>query len=422
MKHFKILSLDGGGTWALIEVRALIEIFGAETRGHEVLRRFQLVVANSGGSIVAAGLAANFTLTQIRDLFDDEARRRSIFVERPWYQRMLAAIPPLRDLEARYEARKKLEGLERAFSESKVEGFAQLTLEEWKARAGHQGLADIVITTFDYDRRRAIFFRTARSPAASLSPARSPTFAQAVHASSNAPIMFFDAPAAFHERRFWDGAMGGYNNPTMAGVVEALSHLGEGSARVEPSAIRVLSLGTGMVLSVPQDSTEPVEDKRLRHSLEKPGIVTDLRKAALCIIDDPPDAASFVAHVTLGHRLPRAEGDVVQDGPVIRMNPVLRPIKRDGRWTYPDTVDATRYHQISKLEMDAVKEEDVGLIDSLCDAWLEGRVPNQALRANRDFEPEVGHARFSEALTQLRTWLDGDSGSGELEPPLVAIR
>ncbi|OJH42213.1 hypothetical protein BON30_03090 [Cystobacter ferrugineus] len=415
MEHFKILSLDGGGTWALIEVRALIELFGPETRGHEVLRRFQLVVANSGGSIVAAGLAADFTLGQLLQLFRDETKRRGIFVERPWYQRMLAAIPPLQDLEARYATRKKLEGLERAFSESKLEGFARLTMEEWKARAG-QGLADIVITAFDYDRRRAIFFRTRpQSPSASRSPSRNPTFAQAVHASSNAPITFFDEPAAFLDRRFWDGAMGGYNNPTMAGVVEALSHAGDGTARVEPSSLRVLSLGTGMVLSLPPDATGEVEDKRLLHVPEEPGLVSDIRKAALCIVDDPPDAASFVAHVTLGHRLPRDASDVVQDGPVIRLSPVLRPVKRNGRWMYPEKVDPGFYQRVSELGMDAVKKEHVLLIDSFCDAWIQGRIPNQSLRANQDLEPEVGHARFSDALTQLRTWLDGD-----LHPPSVA--
>ena len=52
----RILSLDGGGTWALIQARALEKIYGESTRGHEVLRKFDYVVANSGGSIVAGAL------------------------------------------------------------------------------------------------------------------------------------------------------------------------------------------------------------------------------------------------------------------------------------------------------------------------------------------------------------------------------
>ncbi len=53
MKKFKILSLDGGGTWALLQVRALQLIYGPSVKGHEVLKDFDLVAANSGGSITA---------------------------------------------------------------------------------------------------------------------------------------------------------------------------------------------------------------------------------------------------------------------------------------------------------------------------------------------------------------------------------
>ena len=45
---YRILTLDGGGAWALIEVKALIDLFGGATRGNEVLAAFDLVAANSG--------------------------------------------------------------------------------------------------------------------------------------------------------------------------------------------------------------------------------------------------------------------------------------------------------------------------------------------------------------------------------------
>jgi hypothetical protein len=38
---YQILSLDGGGAWALIEVRALIDLYGANTAGHNLLRRWR---------------------------------------------------------------------------------------------------------------------------------------------------------------------------------------------------------------------------------------------------------------------------------------------------------------------------------------------------------------------------------------------
>jgi uncharacterized protein len=45
---YRILSLDGGGSWALIEIRALMEIYG-DRSGREILSEFDLVAANSGG-------------------------------------------------------------------------------------------------------------------------------------------------------------------------------------------------------------------------------------------------------------------------------------------------------------------------------------------------------------------------------------
>ena len=53
---YKILSLDGGGTWAILETMALKQIYGGDTSGHQILAKFDLAVANSGGSIVLAGL------------------------------------------------------------------------------------------------------------------------------------------------------------------------------------------------------------------------------------------------------------------------------------------------------------------------------------------------------------------------------
>jgi len=61
MDRYRVLSLDGGGSWALIQVKALIELYGPDAAGREVLRDFNLVAANSGGSIVLGCLLENFT-------------------------------------------------------------------------------------------------------------------------------------------------------------------------------------------------------------------------------------------------------------------------------------------------------------------------------------------------------------------------
>jgi hypothetical protein len=52
---YRILSLDGGGTWALIEVKALMRIGGysKDTLGHTVLKdlryQFNLIFVPAGG-------------------------------------------------------------------------------------------------------------------------------------------------------------------------------------------------------------------------------------------------------------------------------------------------------------------------------------------------------------------------------------
>ena len=55
----RILSLDGGGTWAIIQVEALIDLYGRDARGHAILSHFDLAVATSGGALVLGGLAAD---------------------------------------------------------------------------------------------------------------------------------------------------------------------------------------------------------------------------------------------------------------------------------------------------------------------------------------------------------------------------
>ena len=78
---YRILSLDGGGTWALIEVKALMALpdYDKNTSGHAVLNDFDLVAANSGGSIVLGALIENLTLGNILALFENKSERKSIF-------------------------------------------------------------------------------------------------------------------------------------------------------------------------------------------------------------------------------------------------------------------------------------------------------------------------------------------------------
>lgn len=68
---YRILSLDGGGSWALLQVLALREIYGSEKRGRDVLADFDLVAANSGGSLTLGGLLTDKTLDEILAFYLD---------------------------------------------------------------------------------------------------------------------------------------------------------------------------------------------------------------------------------------------------------------------------------------------------------------------------------------------------------------
>src|ERR1700687_3675172 len=90
MMTYRILSLDGGGAWALIEVRALIALYSESTTGHEVLADFDLIAANSGGSLVLGGLVEDLRLGDLLGYFEDEGKRKSIFSPtRSWGDRAL---------------------------------------------------------------------------------------------------------------------------------------------------------------------------------------------------------------------------------------------------------------------------------------------------------------------------------------------
>ena len=102
----RILSLDGGGAWALLEAMCLKDMFG-DIPGRQILAQFDMAVANSGGSIMLAGLALDFRPSQLIALFKNPQSRLAIFVRLSWFQRQLARLPVF----PRYATQEKLEGL-----------------------------------------------------------------------------------------------------------------------------------------------------------------------------------------------------------------------------------------------------------------------------------------------------------------------
>lgn len=397
---YKILSLDGGGSWALIEAATLADIYGLDTPGRIILQQFDLAVANSGGSIVLACLIFNLTPCQILDILFDEMTRKSIFVLKPWYEKFLDF--------RKYSNEEKIKGLRSVFYHYSDKNWSDVELTKIYSEFDIKINTDIIITAFDYDRERAKLFRSNKSSKSagislSLSSEEKTTLVEAIHASSSAPVIFFDDPVILKnnniKKRYWDGGVAGFNNPVMVGVLEALAN---GKVR---NNIRVLSIGTGnKFLPIWQQET------RYPDLYKKPqvsGLINDIKLLAHAITDDPPDNASYAAHIVLDGMTPNTN-EIVTDGNIVRMNPLVKPIMLLGEWQLPNMFDLDEFKQITELDMDAIKKNDVELIKKLTLSWLMGGVgsiDNQGIRRDGGtLELEIGHETYLGSLTHWQSF------------------
>ena len=386
---FRVLTLDGGGSWALIEVQTLIKLFGAKASGHEVLKGFGLVAANSGGSLVLAGLVEDLPLDQILQYFMDEGNRRSIFS--PTTMIGDEVLRGILGVGPKYSAIAKLPAIERLLPKTGDEPLAGC-MSSVKGPSGAP--VHLLVVGFDYDSNRAIFFRSANagSPDWGDGETAEVSLAAAVHASTNAPVNYFDGPAVLPAAldRYWDGGVTGCNNPAVVALVESVV-LGNAAQDVH-----ILSLGTGTVslpLALFGSPPSPVQAARQTSS-----VPNDLKKLATAIVDDPPDAASFIAHAMTG-------GNVGLKAPVVSrvvsMSPLVSPILANNVWTPPAEWSLAQFQYLCSIDMDAINQIDVTYIDDYCTDWLADDAPNQAIRANGitfdPSNPEIGYAKFSQA-------------------------
>ena len=407
MAEFRILSLDGGGSWALIQVRALTRIFervlgksGAEITGHEVLRHFDLAAANSGGTLTLAGLLHNWTLAELLALFNKEENRRKIFAKTDALHRhifrAIAGIGPI------YSTAKKRAGLTEIMGAHGGDQIADLPKRVGANYAGR--LPHFLFCAHNYDTQRAAFMRSdGESLAASSKRQETLTLIDAVHASANPPVNLFDLPAECggdDGERYWDGAIAGHNNPVMAAVIETLAN----AARYNTSRadLNALSLGTGTT-TLPLNRRPLTDDQKALHvEVERPLLFADVKKLALSIMNDPPDTATFNAHMMLDGPLPAHDAAAMGGSPILRMNPLIQPAPDgNGGWRLPDGYTTQAFRALRDLDMDGVSREDVEIITTFCNRWMADAVTNQPVRANtRTFKAEIGHRKFSDALNE----------------------
>jgi hypothetical protein len=263
-------------------------------------------------------------------------------------------------------------------------------MHEWPAYLGDT--VQLLVCGYDYDRERASFFRSNRtSRAQSSAKTAAVTLLQAVHASTTPPKPFYDKPAELAGRRFWDGALAGYNNPVLAAVVEALANEPE-----RAGDIRVLSLGTGTFLHASAaDGAQPPFAKPYAGT----GLFASLRKVAGAVFGDPADVASFHAHVMLRQALPQSEKERTT-GHVVRASPFVHPLWDEERnaWLPPDGLSVPEFDALMRMRLDPWEQVDLDLIAKMTDLWLSDRISNQPIRIGQGMRCDIGHETFSAAV------------------------
>jgi hypothetical protein len=160
--------------------------------------------------------------------------------------------------------------------------------------------------------------------------------------------------------------------------------------------IVALSIGTGSVALPQQPPGQPPSP--YLQAVAAAGLASDLRKLASAILDDPPDIATFLAHVMTGsgQGLDRPPAD----SRIVRMSPLISPVENQaGDWSAPGSMTADEFAYLASLDMDAVEQSEVDAIIAYADLWLAGVAPNQPLRMDGDtLKPELGEGTFQEAL------------------------
>src|SRR5258706_8279476 len=258
---YKILSLDGGGSWSLIQARVLKDIYG-DIPGQELLRQFDMVIANSGGSLVVACLCNDMKISEAISVFRNQDQLKQVFSALSFWEKLswrnIASLTNV--LGPKYSTKRKLEGLVNVLKQKDhllAEGLVkkpivETLLNELPAIIKKESL-QLLIAGFDYFRERVSFFRS--NPNSLTDKFSNGKFFQislayAIHSSSNAPVNYFDAPAEIIISRlnandtrktwYWDGAVAGFNNPVLAGLIEAITN-----NHNEPREYCILSIGTG---------------------------------------------------------------------------------------------------------------------------------------------------------------------------------
>ena len=409
-KHYRILSLDGGGSWSVLQLMTLRDIFG-NIPGHEVLNHFDLVVANSGGSIVLATLFENWPISKSIQFFQDPEMVNRIFSKLNFWERFFPSDYTRLlgwNVGPKYATHRKQQALRELLPIS-----AATRIDNLQSVLGTDG-PDCMICTFDALQNRAKFFRS--YPASGQEYGIS--LADAVHASSNAPVQYFDFPARVahptsgHLKYLWDGALAGFNNPVAAAVMEAIK------MKIDRKDIKVLSLGTGEKLMSEADqeafrqSAEQAEKYRKRklafraHPSQLQYFKKSILQVSQSMLNDPPDWANYAAWLYL------TEGNYdINQSALIRFSPMIH--------ISPETseVTASVIEKLYHIDKDASTDYELTMIRLCHSLWSAGLIKNQPisfkLKEKGALAHVIGTTSYQNNLQLLKTWLPSEKHAVE---------
>ena len=213
--EFRILSIDGGGIKGIFPATVLAELEEKFLGGESVANYFDLIVGTSTGGVIALGLGADLTAKDLRDLYQE--RGREIFP--PLNRPAKVAAAARRVFKYGYDS-DILRGV-------LLDLVGDKTLAESRNR--------LCIPSSEAEHADVYVFKTPHHPDYQLDAEEK--MLKVALATSAAPSFFRVLEDEGY--KFVDGGIWA-NNPTMIGLVEALS-----AFDVQRDRIKILSLGCG---------------------------------------------------------------------------------------------------------------------------------------------------------------------------------
>ncbi|KQS45860.1 MAG: hypothetical protein DCE86_02475 [Flavobacteriaceae bacterium] len=397
---YKILSLDGGGSWSLLQLLTLKDRYPDKT-GHAILKEFDMVIANSGGSIILAALVEDWPLDKAIALFKDQKIREKIFSKNSFWERFFP-VDYIKSIGPKYSSKRKGKAFRELFTES-----AKRQMNELPDFIGKPDLK-LIVCTYDALNNRAKFFRSyGGGPYYD-----SVKLTQAIHGSSNAPIQYFDFPARFKAKNsevffeLWDGALGGFNNPIAAGVIEAIK------SGVPRDSITLVSLGTSNK-SMSNDDKKTFYDikqttikqrrKKYKFWLWKPQLQffkMSIVNQAKTILYEPPDWSNYVAFMFLFGEDYKEGLDAAALKRFIRLSPMIHTDKN----TLPEMEELL--NTLYRMDMNLTKDEEIQKLEECYAGWKEGKIPNQpieySITRENELLPTFGHIRYNDGINDWK--------------------